>query len=63
MPKSLKNIYNKISNWLSIRNITWMAVLVFILMLLPMFYCSFVNRASGDDYGYSAWTRDAWITS
>ena len=63
MPKSLKNIYNKISNWLSIRNITWMAVLVFILMLLPMFYCSFVNRASGDDYGYSAWTREAWITS
>lgn len=63
MPKLLKNIYNKICKWLSIRNITWMAVGIFILMLLPMFACSFVNRASGDDYGYGTLTRAAWMTS
>lgn len=59
----LKKLYVKICNCLSIRNITWLTVGMFILMLLPMFACSFVNRASGDDYGYGTLTRAAWMSS
>lgn len=59
----LKNIYHKICNCLSIKNITWMSVLVFILILVPICLCSFVNRASGDDFGYGALTRNAWVIS
>lgn len=43
--------------------ITWAAVIVFVLTLLPILYLSFVNRASGDDYGYGTYTRAAWITT
>ena len=40
-----------------------MIFIVFVLLLLPIFYLSFVNRASGDDYGYGIYTRAAWLTS
>lgn len=63
MRKRVFPIYNAMCKWLSIRNITLMALGIFILMLIPMFLCSFVNRASGDDYGYGALTRAAWISS
>ena len=59
----LKKTYHKICNWLSIKNITWISVFVFILILAPICLCSFVNRASGDDFGYAALTRNAWVTS
>ena len=35
----------------------------FFALLVPIFICSFVNRASGDDIGYSILTRNAWINS
>lgn len=63
MRESLSKIYSAICKWLSVRNITLMAIGFFVLMLIPMFLCSFVNRASGDDYGYGALTRAAWISS
>ena len=62
MLKTAKNIYNRVSNFLSIKNVTWITVVFFILLLVPMFYLSFINRASGDDYGYAALTRMAWIS-
>lgn len=63
MRERLSQIYSSICKWLSIRNITLIALGIFILMLIPMFLCSFVNRASGDDYGYGVLTRAAWITT
>mgnify|MGYP003293569413 CR=1 FL=1 len=63
MRERLSKIYSSICKWLSIRNITLIALGIFILMLIPMFLCSFVNRASGDDYGYGVLTRAAWITT
>ena len=59
----MKNLYNRISKLLSTKNLTWMIFIVFVLLLLPIFYLSFVNRASGDDYGYGIYTRAAWLTS
>jgi len=46
-----------------IRTVTWMEILLFVLLLLPVLYLSFVNRASGDDYGYGVYTRAAWMGS
>ena len=40
-----------------------MIFIVFVLLLIPICYLSFVNRASGDDYGYGIYTRAAWLTS
>ncbi len=38
-------------------------ILLFALLMLPVLSLSFVNRASGDDYGYGALTRAAWMSS
>lgn len=59
----LKRTYNRICELLSVRKISWVAVFLFVLMLVPVISLSFVNRASGDDYGYGAYTRAAWLSS
>ncbi len=59
----LKKIYDKICRILSLKNLSWMALVIFILLLLPLCYLSFINRATGDDYGYGAGTRAAWLAS
>lgn len=55
--------YNKIQAFLSLRNISWITIVVFVLLLLPICYLSFVNRATGDDYGYGAYTRVAFMNT
>ncbi len=55
--------YNKISRILSPRNLTFAGTVIFFLLLLPVLYLTFVNRASGDDYGYGSYTRAAWFSS
>ncbi|MDE7430134.1 MAG: hypothetical protein K2N00_12880 [Lachnospiraceae bacterium] len=42
---------------------TFVSVLFFCILLLPIVYLTFVNRASGDDYGYGVRTRAAWMGS
>lgn len=54
---------NFVKRFCSLKNITWAAVIVFALTLLPVFYLSFVNRATGDDYGYGTYTRAAWLAT
>ncbi len=44
-----------------LKKITLASIVIFILLMLPVLYLSFVNRASGDDYGYGAYTRNAWM--
>ncbi|MDE5933899.1 MAG: hypothetical protein K2H40_15645 [Lachnospiraceae bacterium] len=41
----------------------WASILFFILLLIPVLYLSYVNRATGDDYNYSIYTRAAWLES
>lgn len=45
----------------SVRNVTLLSILILILLMLPVLLLSFVNRASGDDYGYGVYTRGAWM--
>ncbi len=47
----------------SVRNIVLISLIIFVLLLLPVLLLSFVNRASGDDYGYGVYTRAAWMGS
>lgn len=46
-----------------IRLLALIGLFILILLLLPVFYLSFVNRATGDDYNYSFYTRAAWMGS
>lgn len=52
---------NKIEKWLSARNLSIAGTIVFAVLLIPVLYLTFVNRASGDDYGYGVYTRAAWM--
>lgn len=55
-----KSLYDKICRCLSTRFMALAAAVSFFLLMLPVFCLSFVNRASGDDYGYGVNTRAAW---
>lgn len=61
--KKISEMYEKICEFFSIKKITWVSFIGFVLMLLPIFYLSFINRATGDDYGYSLYTKNAWLAS
>lgn len=61
--KPIKKFYNRICGFLSMKNISWIIFILFVLSLVPVCYLSFVNRASGDDYGYGVYTRAAWMRS
>ena len=61
--KKISKIYNGLCDFLSIKKITWITLIVFLMMLLPIFYLSFINRATGDDYGYSLYTKAAWLST
>lgn len=61
--KFSKKLYDQICKFLSVKSISWIAFILFVVLLLPICYLSFVNRASGDDYGYGAYTRAAWMAS
>ena len=63
MIKVFKKGYDKICDFLSIKNITWISLGIFVITMLPIFYLSFINRASGDDYGYGTYTRAAWMAT
>ena len=56
-------IWNKFSRWLSVKKLAVGALAAFVMSLLPILYLTFVNRASGDDYGYGKYTRPAWIAT
>lgn len=40
---------------------TFASLLIFVILMLPIVYLTLVNRATGDDYGYGAYTRAAWM--
>lgn len=46
-----------------LRSITSISFIFFIMLLLPIIYLTFVNRATGDDYGYAVYTRIAWVNT
>lgn len=63
MQKKIMKLYHKICDLLSEENMALVAIDIFIVLILPIAYLTFVNRATGDDYGYGTLTRAAWVTS
>lgn len=59
----MKKLYHKLCRILSVKTISWTALALFFILLIPVLYLSFVNRAAGDDYGYGTYTRAAWAAS
>ena len=59
----MKKLYDKLCRILSVKTISWASVAIFLVLLIPVLYLSFVNRAAGDDYGYGTYTRAAWVAS
>ena len=45
----------------NIKYMTLLSLFALGVLLLPVVYLSFLNRASGDDYGYGIYTRAAWM--
>lgn len=41
----------------------FISILIFALLMIPILYLSFVNRATGDDYGYAAYTKASWVST
>lgn len=52
-----------VGRFLSVHKIAVLAVIFFILMLVPVIVLTYVNRASGDDFSYGAYTHVAWVTT
>lgn len=52
-----------VGRFLSVHKIAVLAVIFFILMLVPVIVLTYVNRASGDDFSYGAYTHAAWVTT
>ena len=46
-----------------IKYFTIVCIVLLCILLLPIVYLTFVNRATGDDYGYCIYTRPAWVRS
>lgn len=46
-----------------LKNLTLITIFFSFVLMLPILYLTFVNRASGDDYGYGVYTRTAWMES
>ena len=45
----------------NIKYFTFVSIIIFCVLMLPVVYLTLVNRASGDDYGYGLYTRTAWM--
>lgn len=53
----MKNVLRKVDN----KKIAIIAVMLFLLSMLPIWYLAKYARPSGDDYGYSVYTHAAWL--
>ena len=59
----LNQFYKRCCNLLSVKVLVWIAILIFIMLLIPILDLADVNRATGDDYGYAIRTRHAWLAT
>ncbi len=63
MRKKLLCTFDRIVKWLDTKKISIAAIAAFIFSMLPIWYLAFYARPSGDDYGYSANSRMAWVNT
>lgn len=63
LKQSMIQLHYKLGRLLTQKRLAIGMYIVSGLSLLPILYLTFVNRASGDDYGYGIYTHEAWITT
>ncbi len=63
MRKQLSNAVDRLAKWLDTKKIAVTVFVTFIFTMLPIWYLAFYARPSGDDYGYSANSHIAWIST
>lgn len=51
----------KILIWLNLKTISFVTAVLFLISMLPSWILAFIARPSGDDYGYSAASHQAWV--
>lgn len=51
----------KVLDKISIRVISLITVLLFLISMFPNWYLAFIARPAGDDYGYSAASHQVWL--
>lgn len=56
-----RNIVSKVCKWFDMKKMSLFAVLLLFTTMLPIWYLAFYARPSGDDYGYSMFTRQTWV--
>lgn len=59
----MKKIFAKIFSWLDDKKFAYIVSIFFISSLIPIIMLSSINHATGDDFGFSAYTRQAWLES
>lgn len=57
----MKNTLMKILNWGNSKMFSKVISLLFLISMFPNWCLAFIARPAGDDYGYSAATRQAWL--
>ena len=60
---NMKQNINKMIKWLNMKKISAIALILFVISMLPIWYLAFYARPSGDDYGYSANSHRAWVAT
>ena len=55
------NIINKIIDYINNKRIGLLAAVGLFISMLPNWFLAFIARPSGDDYGYSALSRQTWL--
>lgn len=63
MKQKFYNFAKKLNYEITTKRLAISVIAVFLVSLLPILYLTFVNRASGDDYGYGTYTHAAWLTT
>lgn len=58
-----KNLLNSFVKWFDMKKISILTIMIFIMSMLPIWYLAFYARPSGDDYGYSMASHQAWIST
>lgn len=59
----MKEKMNRLFAWLNLKKISIALGVLFIVSMLPNWFLAFIARPSGDDYGYSIATHQAWINT
>lgn len=60
---NMRENWKRLARWIDTKRLAFIAGILFIITMLPNWGLAFIARPAGDDYGYSAATRQVWLES